>query len=128
MRIENHEYGGIMEFVSDVQLMIKSAVQYYGSSHEVQLLIYLFCGLMYMNVFFLALFSKDNLLTGPVMYFPKIKEGYISSFLLSYLHVFTQTLHIGDSLYLLDLSIYMLFDVTFRCTVHLPVDVLFLLI
>lgn len=36
MRLENHEYGGVMEFVADVQLMLGSAVQYYGSSHEVR--------------------------------------------------------------------------------------------
>ena len=35
MRLDNYEYGGVMEFVSDVQLMLKGAVQFYGFSHEV---------------------------------------------------------------------------------------------
>lgn len=34
-RLENFGYNGVMEFVSDVQLMLKGAVQYYGFSHEV---------------------------------------------------------------------------------------------
>ncbi|KAL3536805.1 hypothetical protein ACH5RR_000171 [Cinchona calisaya] len=36
MHLDNQEYGGVMEFVSDVQLMLRSAVQYYGFSHEVR--------------------------------------------------------------------------------------------
>lgn len=35
-RIDRLQYNGIMEFVNDVQLMLKSAVQYYGFSHEVR--------------------------------------------------------------------------------------------
>lgn len=35
-RIDRLHYNGIMEFVNDVQLMLKSAVQYYGFSHEVR--------------------------------------------------------------------------------------------
>lgn len=42
MRLENHEYGGVMDFVADVQLMLRSAVQYYGSTHEVEQYIYCF--------------------------------------------------------------------------------------
>lgn len=34
-RLENFGYNGVMEFVSDVQLMLKGAIQYYGFSHEV---------------------------------------------------------------------------------------------
>lgn len=34
-RIDRLQYCGVMEVVSDVQLMLKSAVQYYGFSHEV---------------------------------------------------------------------------------------------
>lgn len=37
-RIDRFEYTGVMELVSDVQLMLRSAVQYYGFSHEVCLL------------------------------------------------------------------------------------------
>ncbi|CAI9101854.1 OLC1v1039276C1 [Oldenlandia corymbosa var. corymbosa] len=36
MRLDNYEYGGVMEFVSDVQLMLKSAMQFYGLSYEVR--------------------------------------------------------------------------------------------
>ncbi|CDP08793.1 unnamed protein product [Coffea canephora] len=36
MRLDNQEYRGVMEFVSDVQLMLRSAVQYYGYSYEVR--------------------------------------------------------------------------------------------
>lgn len=35
-RIDRLQYCGVMEVVSDVQLMLKSAVQYYGFSHEVR--------------------------------------------------------------------------------------------
>lgn len=42
MRLQNHEYGGVMDFVADVQLMLRSAVQYYGSSHEVLLFNFVF--------------------------------------------------------------------------------------
>ncbi|KAK1364331.1 ATP-dependent helicase BRM [Heracleum sosnowskyi] len=35
-RLENFGYNGVLEFVSDVQLMLKGAVQYYGFSHEVR--------------------------------------------------------------------------------------------
>ena len=34
-RLENFGYNGVMEFVSDVQLLLKGAVQYYKFSHEV---------------------------------------------------------------------------------------------
>lgn len=37
-RLENFDYNGVMELCSDVQLMLKSAIQYYGFSHEVCLL------------------------------------------------------------------------------------------
>ncbi|KAL3517180.1 hypothetical protein ACH5RR_024082 [Cinchona calisaya] len=36
MRLNNHEYGGVMEFVSDVQRMLRSSMQFYGLSHEVR--------------------------------------------------------------------------------------------
>lgn len=39
MRLDDQEYNGVMEFVSDVQSMLRSAVQFYGFSHEVRLLI-----------------------------------------------------------------------------------------
>lgn len=35
MRVDESEYSGVLEFVSDVQLMLKRAVQYFGFSHEV---------------------------------------------------------------------------------------------
>ncbi|KAL8119055.1 hypothetical protein AgCh_016530 [Apium graveolens] len=35
-RLENFGYNGVMEFVSDLQLMLKGSVQYYGFSHEVR--------------------------------------------------------------------------------------------
>ncbi|KAK6920103.1 Glutamine-Leucine-Glutamine, QLQ [Dillenia turbinata] len=35
-RIDRLEYNGVMDFVFDVQLMLKSAVQYFGFSHEVR--------------------------------------------------------------------------------------------
>ncbi|KAL1826685.1 hypothetical protein ACET3Z_005097 [Daucus carota] len=35
-RLENFDYNGVMELCSDVQLMLKSAIQYYGFSHEVR--------------------------------------------------------------------------------------------
>uniref|UniRef100_A0A803KZC0 ATP-dependent helicase BRM n=1 Tax=Chenopodium quinoa TaxID=63459 RepID=A0A803KZC0_CHEQI len=35
-RIDRLQYSGVMEVVNDVQLMLKSAVQYYGFSHEVR--------------------------------------------------------------------------------------------
>ncbi|CAK9156757.1 unnamed protein product [Ilex paraguariensis] len=34
--VDRFDYNGVMELVSDVQLMLKSAVQYYGFSHEVR--------------------------------------------------------------------------------------------
>lgn len=42
IRLDNQEYAGLMEFVSDVQLMLRSAVQYYGFSLEVQLHIFFY--------------------------------------------------------------------------------------
>ncbi|KAK9757914.1 hypothetical protein RND81_01G194500 [Saponaria officinalis] len=36
LRIEKLHYGGVMEFVNDVQIMLKGAVQQYGFSHEVR--------------------------------------------------------------------------------------------
>lgn len=36
MRLDNHEYSGIMPFVSDVLLMLRTSMQYYGFSHEVR--------------------------------------------------------------------------------------------
>lgn len=35
LRVDENEYSGVLEFVSDVQLMLKSAVQYYGFSPAV---------------------------------------------------------------------------------------------
>ncbi|CAH9108266.1 unnamed protein product [Cuscuta epithymum] len=35
VRVEEAEYSGVLEFVSDVQLMLKNAVQYYGFSNAV---------------------------------------------------------------------------------------------
>ncbi|KAK1377213.1 ATP-dependent helicase BRM [Heracleum sosnowskyi] len=35
-RLENFDYNGVMELCSDVQLMLKGAIQYYGFSHEVR--------------------------------------------------------------------------------------------
>ncbi|OMP00371.1 SNF2-related protein [Corchorus olitorius] len=35
-RVERLEYSGVMELVSDVQLVLKSAMNYYGFSHEVR--------------------------------------------------------------------------------------------
>ncbi|KAL1809410.1 hypothetical protein ACET3Z_026400 [Daucus carota] len=35
-QLENFGYNGVMEFVSDVQLLLKGAVQYYKFSHEVR--------------------------------------------------------------------------------------------
>ncbi|GAB2217338.1 hypothetical protein Drorol1_Dr00000512 [Drosera rotundifolia] len=35
-RVERTEYSGVMELVCDVQLMLKTAVQYYSFSHEVR--------------------------------------------------------------------------------------------
>ncbi|KAK6918359.1 Glutamine-Leucine-Glutamine, QLQ [Dillenia turbinata] len=35
-RIDRLEYNGVMDFVFDVQFMLKSAVQYFGFSHEVR--------------------------------------------------------------------------------------------
>lgn len=40
LRVEENEYSGVLEFVSDVQLMLKSAVQYYGFSQAVWPLIH----------------------------------------------------------------------------------------
>lgn len=34
-RIDKSEYSGVMELVSDVQLMLKSSMQYFGFSYEV---------------------------------------------------------------------------------------------
>ncbi|KAL0373680.1 UNVERIFIED_CONTAM: ATP-dependent helicase BRM [Sesamum radiatum] len=34
--IDNYEYNGVMELVSDVQLMLKCSMQFYGSSYEVR--------------------------------------------------------------------------------------------
>lgn len=34
-RVERLEYTGVMELVSDVQSMLKSAMHFYGISHEV---------------------------------------------------------------------------------------------
>lgn len=34
-QLDRSEYNGVMELVSDVQLMLKTAVQYYGLSYEV---------------------------------------------------------------------------------------------
>ncbi|VFQ76408.1 unnamed protein product [Cuscuta campestris] len=36
VRVEESEYSGVLEFVSDMQIMLKSAVQYYGFSHSVR--------------------------------------------------------------------------------------------
>lgn len=36
LRVDESEYSGVLEFVSDVQLMLKRAVQYFGFSHEVR--------------------------------------------------------------------------------------------
>jgi SWI/SNF-related matrix-associated actin-dependent regulator of chromatin subfamily A protein 2/4 len=36
VRVERLEYSGVMELVSDVQIMLKNAMQYYGFSHEVR--------------------------------------------------------------------------------------------
>nr|GMC91119.1 ATP-dependent helicase BRM [Ipomoea batatas] len=36
LRVDENEYSGVLEFVSDVQLMLKSAVQYYGFSPAVR--------------------------------------------------------------------------------------------
>ncbi|KAH0768139.1 hypothetical protein KY290_004063 [Solanum tuberosum] len=36
LRVDESEYSGVLEFVSDVQLMLKGAVQYFGFSHEVR--------------------------------------------------------------------------------------------
>lgn len=35
LRIDRFEYNGVMELVLDVQLMLKSSMQYFGFSHEV---------------------------------------------------------------------------------------------
>lgn len=35
-RVDRFEYNGVMEFVADVQLMLKSGMQYFGFSHEVR--------------------------------------------------------------------------------------------
>ena len=40
LRVDRFEYNGVMELVFDVQLMLKSSVQYYGFSHEVCLHIF----------------------------------------------------------------------------------------
>ena len=37
-RVDRLEYNGVMELVFDVQFMLKSAMQYFGFSHEVWLL------------------------------------------------------------------------------------------
>lgn len=42
-RIERLEYNGVMELVFDVQSMLKSAMQYYGFSHEVSRSSFMFC-------------------------------------------------------------------------------------
>ena len=34
-RVDRLEYSGVMELVSDVQLVLKSAMHFYGFSHEV---------------------------------------------------------------------------------------------
>lgn len=34
-RVERFDYNGVIDFLSDVQFMLKSAVQYFGFSHEV---------------------------------------------------------------------------------------------
>lgn len=34
-RVDKIEYSGVMELVSDVQLMLKSSMQYFGFSYEV---------------------------------------------------------------------------------------------
>ncbi|KAL2251759.1 ATP-dependent helicase BRM [Sesamum indicum] len=34
--VDNYEYNGVMELVSDVQLMLKCSMQFYGSSYEVR--------------------------------------------------------------------------------------------
>lgn len=34
-RVDKSEYSGVMEFVSDVQLMLKSSMQYFGFTYEV---------------------------------------------------------------------------------------------
>ncbi|GAB2271727.1 hypothetical protein Dimus_006558 [Dionaea muscipula] len=36
LRVDRLEYNGVMELVCDVQMMLKTAVQYYGFSHEVR--------------------------------------------------------------------------------------------
>ncbi|XAR63042.1 DNA helicase [Bertholletia excelsa] len=36
MRVERFEYNGVMEFVSDIQLMLNRAMQFFGFSHEVR--------------------------------------------------------------------------------------------
>ncbi|KAK4339294.1 hypothetical protein RND71_040756 [Anisodus tanguticus] len=36
LHVDEFEYSGVLEFVTDVQLMLKRAVQYYGFSHEVR--------------------------------------------------------------------------------------------
>lgn len=36
-RVDRLEYNGVMELVSDVQFMLKGAMQFYGFSHEVWL-------------------------------------------------------------------------------------------
>lgn len=36
VRVDRSEYSGVMELVSDVQLMLKHAIQYYGFSTEVR--------------------------------------------------------------------------------------------
>ena len=38
-RINRLEYNGVMELVFDVQFMLKSAMQFYGYSHEVRFLV-----------------------------------------------------------------------------------------
>lgn len=41
-RVECLEYNGVMDYVADVQLMLKNAVQFCGHSHEVCCLLFLF--------------------------------------------------------------------------------------
>ncbi|KAJ8573177.1 hypothetical protein K7X08_009688 [Anisodus acutangulus] len=36
LHVDEFEYSGVLEFVTDVQLMLKRAVQYFGFSHEVR--------------------------------------------------------------------------------------------
>lgn len=43
-RINRLEYSGVMEFVFDVQFMLKSAMQFYGYSYEVRFLIIVLSG------------------------------------------------------------------------------------